>query len=390
MYYFKRNFRHFTLFFLIITLAIVLVGCNNEESTEEPTLNTKLTDKLTLDQDYEGKVYQTDRIGKATLVKCTDGDTADFLSGGETISVRFLDVDTPETKGKVDPWGPAASEFTCDKLTNAKTIVLEGRDKIKDTYDRYLGYIWYDGRLLNLELVELAYSKATAVSDDKYGDLFQEAETKARLTKKRIYGEKDPDYDYGRTKVTLEYLRTNIEDFYGKNIEFTGIVTRKLGPNPFIEADGFGVYIWMNYKTTSKFKVGNEVKIKGTVTMFDIGESYQINGVTKSTITEISKDNEVEPRVVTFDDITKDMEGSLLRVNDLTIINSEVSGDARNIYVKDQDNKEFMIRIDKAVSSKFEEVVFNKGAKIDIIAPLSSFKGEFQLMLCEVEDVIFK
>lgn len=377
------------LLILCLTLGFVLVACDKEpkEDTTVKELNTDLTDQLSLDQSYSGKVYQTDRIGEVELVSCTDGDTATFRSNGSNIPVRFLDVDTPETKGQVEPWGLAASEFTCDKLTNAETIVLEGRSQMIDTYGRYLAYIWYDGRLLNLELVEMAYTKADSTSDPKYGNIFMQAETKARTTGKRVYGEKDPNFDYGRSKVDLEHLRTNIESYLYKNVEIEGVVTRKLGEDVFVELDGFGIYLFTNYSYTSRLTVGNRVKVKGTVAEYE--GSYQITGVTRATVEVISEGNTVEPTVVTINDLNSSKEGALLRLNDLEITRVSNSGSAKNIYVKDSNGNTALVRIDGDVISAFADVTFTVGDQIDVIAPLTSYRGDLQLMLCTPSDVIF-
>ena len=50
------------------------------------------------------------------LTKCTDGDTAHFMIDGQDTTVRFLAIDTPETKKPntpVQPYGKEASRYTC-------------------------------------------------------------------------------------------------------------------------------------------------------------------------------------------------------------------------------------------------------------------------------------
>ncbi len=392
MYRARRAFTALVRYIYVVIIIFILIGCGKDDTTTQDDLlelNTKLTDELKLDLAYEGKVYQTDRIGEVSLGSCTDGDTANFISDGKSIAVRFLNVDTPETNGKLDPWGKAAKDFTCDKLTNAKTIVLEGRTNMFDTYGRYLAYVWYDGRLLNLELVELAYSKADETSDERYGDLFEKAETKARKTKKRVHGEKDPNYDYGRKTVTLEELRTNIEQYLYKNIEFTGIVTRELGDDAFVEQDGYGVYIYTNRNKTTRLTTGNVVTIKGTVSEFH--GAYQIIGVSRINI-EVKEEGRTDlivPRVVNISQLSKDIEGSLLRLNELEITSVSSSSGGKNIYVKDIYGGTALIRIDDSVLSEFNGINFVVGETIDVIAPLSEFEGELQLMLCSKDDVIF-
>lgn len=160
-------------------------------------LNFDYTSQVTLDKEYENKSFVEDGIGQVILAKTVDGDTAHFYDkNGDYIKVRFLGVDTPESTYEVDPWGKAASSFTSNILRNATTIVLESEGARTDSYGRYLAYVWVDGVLLNLKIVQEAYSNSLLSSQNKYFKIFQEAGNKAMQTGRRFYGEIDPDYDY--------------------------------------------------------------------------------------------------------------------------------------------------------------------------------------------------
>lgn len=127
--------------------------------------------------------------------KCVDGDTAKVILKKEEITLRFLAVDTPETvhpnKGE-EPFGKDASNYTCDKLTNAKKITIEydnGSDK-KDKYDRHLVWVYYDDNFLQEELIELGYAKvAYLYGEYKYTSDLQNAEVVAKSEKKGIWSE---------------------------------------------------------------------------------------------------------------------------------------------------------------------------------------------------------
>lgn len=96
--------------------------------------------------------------------KCVDGDTAKFLLNREEITVRFLAIDTPETKHPtkgVEPYGKEASKYTCNKLKNAQKIEIEydkNSDKT-DKYGRYLAWVWTDDTLLQKELINNGLAK---------------------------------------------------------------------------------------------------------------------------------------------------------------------------------------------------------------------------------------
>lgn len=389
----SNRFRRSFLLTLLLAFSLMLVACdkdenkNNKNNNKPKELNTELTDKLELDLSYEGKVFQTDRIGKVTLAACVDGDTAHFNSGNERITVRFLDIDTPETRGELQPWGKAASEFTCNKLKNANEIVLEGRENLKDTYGRYLAYVWYDGRLLNLEIVELAYSRADSTSDKRYGEYFKQAESKARATRKRIYGEDDPDYSDDEIELSLEELRKNIDSYMGLKVVVEGVVTRELGPNAFIEKDGYGIYIYTNHRKTPRLSVGNLVKVEARVSEF--GGTAQLVEVTYNEVTVLEKErfDLINPQQISIPEITDDHIGALLQLESLTISRVQRSGEAKNIYVKDANGNEFMIRLDAIVVDRFNDLPLTAGKVIDIIAPLSRYEDTYQLMPTRAEDI---
>ena len=108
---------------------------------------------------------------KVEFSKCVDGDTAKFIYKNEVITARFLAIDTPEsvhpTIGE-EPFGKDASNFTCNTLEKADEIVLEfdsNSDKT-DKYDRYLVWVFVDGKLLQKELISKGYAEVAYLYDD--------------------------------------------------------------------------------------------------------------------------------------------------------------------------------------------------------------------------------
>ena len=66
----------------------------------------------------------------------------------------------------------------------------------KDTYGRDLAFVWVDGVLLNLELVQEAYTDHTLSSSSKYFEIFAEVVNEVMKTGRRYWGEIDPNYRY--------------------------------------------------------------------------------------------------------------------------------------------------------------------------------------------------
>ena len=130
---------------------------------------------------------------EVTFSKCVDGDTASFILDNEEIKARFLAIDTPETvhptKGE-EPFGKEASNYTCDKLTNAKKIVIEyddGSSKL-DKYKRHLVWVYYDDNFLQEELLEKGYAKvAYLYGNYAYTDELKKVEGKAKEEKIGIW-----------------------------------------------------------------------------------------------------------------------------------------------------------------------------------------------------------
>ena len=154
--------------------------------------------------------------------KCVDGDTAKFILNKKEITARFLAIDTPETvhpnKGE-EPFGKEASNYTCNKLTNAKKIVLEydsGSDKT-DKYDRHLVWVYYDDNFLQKELINLGYAKvAYLYGEYKYTMDLQNAEVVAKSEKNGIWS------DYEFVDVEEEYTVTFSYDGKKKKVKVIG------------------------------------------------------------------------------------------------------------------------------------------------------------------------
>ena len=138
--------------------------------------------------------YAEEKI-EVTFVSCVDGDTANLLLNEEVIKVRFLAIDTPETKHPTtgeEPFGKEASEFTCTKLTNANKIEIEydsNSDKM-DKYNRHLVWIWVDDYLLQDEIIKVGLGEIAYLYDDyKYTGTLEDHQTIAKVNKVGVWGE---------------------------------------------------------------------------------------------------------------------------------------------------------------------------------------------------------
>lgn len=390
----------FRLLFVVTTLLFALTACNGDNTDPDDLpkeLTTEYTDATELGLSYEGKNYLTDRVGEVTLVKCTDGDTARFSNGSTDFAVRFLGIDTPESTYRIDPWGKSASDYTCDKLTTATTIVLEAGSEMQDGYGRYLAWVWYDGRLLNLELVEQAYSNAKGTSGTKYEDVIYDAELAAQATDKRIWGEKDPTYDYSLegAPITVGELATNMDKYIGTKIEITGTVAFVAGISPYlVDESGYGVYIY-NRESSYKIAPGNKITISGLdLTFYPDQEtgSPQLVGVYKRNITLISEDNAVAPRVIEVKDIAAIDLGSFLKVEGVTVTEvyeSPNTGDY-TITCEDSLGNEIGLHIPSSVERSAIDALLSVGSVVDVAGGLSRYNEQYQLEMSTLDTVVKK
>lgn len=148
---------------------------------------------------------------------CVDGDTAKVKLNSKEIKIRFLAVDTPETKHPTkgeEPYGKEASEYTCKKLKQAKKIELEydsNSDK-KDKYNRHLVWVFIDNSLLQAELIKKGYATTAYLYDDyKYTSLLEDYETTARINKVGLHSEEDNSY-YTKNKNSKEKSEEKDDD----------------------------------------------------------------------------------------------------------------------------------------------------------------------------------
>jgi micrococcal nuclease len=125
-------------------------------------------------------------LPSAAVARVVDGDTVDVTLEGQTVRVRLIGIDTPET---VDPRKPVEcfgreASAKAHEFLDGQTVFLED-DPSQDSVDRYgraLRYVWLsDGRLFNLEMIAQGYAfEYTYNLPYKYQAQFKQAEREAR------------------------------------------------------------------------------------------------------------------------------------------------------------------------------------------------------------------
>lgn len=296
--------RILAFFFAICLVLGTLAGCGETQPTTGTTAPTMEV------VDYAGQLKldmnSSTRKVEATVKAFVDGDTVHFnvptsaMEGG-VLKARFLAVNTPESTGKIEEYGKAASNFTKETLKKATSIILESDTNDWDadsTGGRYLVWVWYktaemaDYRNLNIEILQNGLAIASNSGGNIYGSIALSAIAQAKAQKLNVHsGKPDPDFYYGEAvELDLKELRSNVDKYNGLKVAFNGIVTMNANETAYVEVYDsetdmyYGMTVYYGYGLNGDgleiLTVGNEVRIVGTVQYYENGGTWQVSGLT--------------------------------------------------------------------------------------------------------------
>lgn len=132
--------------------------------------------------------------GRYNVISFDDGDTIVVDMQGRKEQVRFIGVDTPETKDPRKPvqcYGKQASSFT-KQVIGEQPVRLEADPEStnRDRYDRLLRYVYLpNGTNLNLLLVNEGFGFAITGFPFTKMDEFVAAQNQARTKQKGLWGQ---------------------------------------------------------------------------------------------------------------------------------------------------------------------------------------------------------
>ena len=313
--------KHTKLLSALLAACILLgcmAGCSGETDSTTPSTTAPAVIEET---DFAGSITLNTTSPTAKLEVSVrsfiDGDTVHFNTTDPqfdegVLKLRFLGINTPESTGKIEQWGKKASNFTKEKLSTAAAILVEsdGPSWVADsTGSRYLGWVWYKPtadapwRNLNIEILQSGLAIANSSANNQYGSICTQAINQAKALKLNVYsGEPDPDYYYGEAvELTLKELRSNIETYNGMKVAFNGIVTRDNDQTIYVEAYDaesnmyYGISVYYGFNLTGGgldvLRVGNEVRIVGTVQYYETGKTWQVSGLSYNQMRPKDPDN---------------------------------------------------------------------------------------------------
>ena len=343
----KKIIRLFSIIFVVIAFSLCLIACKGETTPEEKDPNGGKDpgnvdpgkDPTPPDIDIpepgeDGKIdyasavkldlQSTDTIKYEVTVKSyIDGDTTHFFLPAnnslnqEFVKARYLAINTPESTGKIEPYGKKASKFTKEKLMSATSIYIEcdsNEWEADSTGSRYLLWIWYktendkDYRNLNIEILQEGLAIASNSAQNRYGSIAVKAIDQAKELKLNVYsGKDDPDMYYGSAvEATLKEIRLNIQDYNGVKVAFEGVVTKDYNQTVYVEDYDseldmyFGMQVYYGFgangEILSALGVGNLVRVVGTVQYYENGGTYQVAGLQYDMMDPTSPENTQLPR----------------------------------------------------------------------------------------------
>lgn len=291
-----------SLLLALCLIAVCFAGCKDKPADQSGA------DSDTAIVDYVANTkLQMDSSTKkqeVTVKSFIDGDTTHFfvptdISDDGTLKARYMGINTPESTGKIEEWGKKASNFTKEKLSGATSIIVESDNdqwNVDSTGGRHLVWVWYKGandtdyRCLNLEIVQNGLSISCGTTADRYGQAMTNAFQQAKKEKLHVHsGQKDPEFFYGDAyEVDLKHLRTNISLYDNAKVAFEGVITYNNNNSVYVENYDaetdmyYGMSVYYGYETGALLnilKVGNRVRVVGTVTYYETGGTWQVSGL---------------------------------------------------------------------------------------------------------------
>lgn len=151
------------------TLLFILSGCTVPPAELTAPERPELSQEQANEEDITGVITSLADGDTYNVVISKDREIRNGvqLTAGEEITVRLLLVDTPESVGEKAgmPYANEASSYA-KGLLKGKTVTLEfDEGDLKDKYDRFLAYVYLDGKRVQDYLLENGYAMVHYVSE---------------------------------------------------------------------------------------------------------------------------------------------------------------------------------------------------------------------------------
>lgn len=420
----------------LMVIPVFTAACGHEDKDKDKdyvselkldfTSNTK-KQEVTVRLFVDGDTTHFDPVKNSSLTSYT---ASDFAKTDGYLKARYIAINTPESTGKIEPWGKKASNFTQSKLESAETIVVESDDDswhLDSTGGRYLLWVWYkpqgetEFRNLNVEILQEGLAIASNTDANRYGTIAFAALNQATRQKLFVHSdEKDSGFWYeGAIPLTIKALRCNLSEYEGKKVKVEGVITTEFNNSVYIEDFDpdtgvyFGFAVYYGFTTGAILDVltiGNRISVVGTVS--DFHGSWQISGISYNEFdpdnplntTVVSEGNDaafVETNVadivsgkldVEFGDETVNLDyGEAIMSSTVTISNVAVtrvyttqSGDSKgamSLTCTTQDGASITVRTEVLKDANGDVITSDKynGKNITVKGIVEQYEGEYQV-----------
>ncbi|QIW79942.1 thermonuclease family protein [Bacillus tequilensis] len=190
--------------FAVFTLSLSLAACSSNDSEkvstekETPQASTDVEKKAEQKEDAKEKTADKSKekdkkeLVDVTLDRAVDGDTIKVNYNGKKDTVRYLLVDTPETKKPnscVQPYGKDASKRNKELVNSGKLQLEFDKGDRRDKYGRLLAYVYVDGKSVQETLLKEGLARVAYVYEPntKYINQFKKDEQEAKTEKLSIW-----------------------------------------------------------------------------------------------------------------------------------------------------------------------------------------------------------
>ncbi|BAQ63289.1 thermonuclease family protein [Geminocystis sp. NIES-3709] len=128
------------------------------------------------------------------IKRVVSAQTIEVIIENKSYQLRLAGLDIPSTQPQVKET-QEAKQFLINFFTlnntiplNTSIVMLETDLQVKDKFDRLSGYVWYNDRLVNQELLTEGYAIVNLTyTDGKYDRVLIDAQHYARIMEKGIW-----------------------------------------------------------------------------------------------------------------------------------------------------------------------------------------------------------
>ncbi|AYA76020.1 endonuclease [Bacillus sp. Y1] len=142
-------------------------------------------------QEYENQdshLLKAEPVGNqvsVTLIEVIDGDTIKVRFNGKVETIRYLLINTPESKNPnmcVQPYAKEAYLRNSELVKSGKLTLEFEQGNTRDSYGRLLAYVFVDGESIQEKLLKEGYARVAYIINPpyKYLELFREDENIAK------------------------------------------------------------------------------------------------------------------------------------------------------------------------------------------------------------------